>query len=127
MEPVEIRTDRLLLRPWQPSDAPAVLAACTDPLVQAWTSGLPSPYTAESAREYVEVLAPGAWAADAAYAFAVTDRDIDLFGLHCHKFCHGDESDGVHRDVTLAGRFDPRSSRRRPGGDRGIRLLLEGP
>jgi RimJ/RimL family protein N-acetyltransferase len=73
MDPVEIRTDRLLLRPWQPGDAPAVLAACTDPVVQAWTSGLPSPYTADSAREYVEVLAPTAWAAGTAYAFAVTD------------------------------------------------------
>src|SRR4051812_2240868 len=74
MEPVEIRTDRLLLRPWQPGDAPAVLHACTDPLVQAWTSGLPSPYTAESARQYVEELAPSAWTAGTAYAFAVTDR-----------------------------------------------------
>jgi RimJ/RimL family protein N-acetyltransferase len=74
MEPVEIRTERLLLRAWRPDDAPAVLAACTDPLVQAWTSGLPSPYTAASARAYVEQQAPAAWAADTAYAFAVTDR-----------------------------------------------------
>jgi RimJ/RimL family protein N-acetyltransferase len=73
MEPVEIRTDRLHLRGWRPSDAPAVLAACTDPLVQAWTS-LPAPYTAENARQYVEELAPASWAGDAAYPFAVTDR-----------------------------------------------------
>ncbi|MBV9290886.1 MAG: GNAT family N-acetyltransferase, partial [Frankiales bacterium] len=74
MEPVEIRTDRLLLRPWQPTDAPAVLAACSDPLNQAWTT-LPSPYTADHARTYVEELAPTAWASGTAYAFAVTDRD----------------------------------------------------
>lgn len=73
MEPVEIRTDRLLLRGWRPEDASAVLAACTDPLVQQWTGALPSPYTADSAREYVEELAPRGWASDAAYSFAVTD------------------------------------------------------
>lgn len=72
IDAVEIRTDRLVLRPWQPSDAPAVLAACTDPLVQEWTSSLPSPYTAEHARSYVEELAPQAWADGSAYAFAVT-------------------------------------------------------
>jgi RimJ/RimL family protein N-acetyltransferase len=75
MEAVEIRTDRLLLRPWQAGDAAAVLDGCTDPLVQRWTSGgLPRPYTPENAREYVEELAPAAWAAGTAYAFAITDR-----------------------------------------------------
>ncbi|MDT7571425.1 MAG: hypothetical protein QOE05_1599 [Actinomycetota bacterium] len=75
MEPVKIRTDRLLLRPWRPNDAPAVLTACSDPLIQEWTSGgLPSPYTAENARQYVQELAPASWATDAAYPFAVTDR-----------------------------------------------------
>jgi RimJ/RimL family protein N-acetyltransferase len=76
MEPVEIRTDRLLLRGWLPQDAPAVLAACSDPLIQAWTSGsLPSPYAEENARQYVEKIAPGGWAADTAYGFAITDGD----------------------------------------------------
>ena len=75
MEPVEIRTDRLLLRAWQPRDAAAVLAACSDPLIQHWTSGgLPSPYTAQDARQYVEQLAPSGWVADTAYSFAVTER-----------------------------------------------------
>jgi RimJ/RimL family protein N-acetyltransferase len=41
--------------------------------VQAWTSALPSPYTEADARSYVEDLSPAAWAADTAYAFAVTD------------------------------------------------------
>jgi RimJ/RimL family protein N-acetyltransferase len=78
MEPVEIRTDQLLLRGWEPKDAAAVLAACSDPLVQRWTSGgLPSPYTADNARQYVEELAPTAWVRDTAYPFAVTDRDTD--------------------------------------------------
>jgi RimJ/RimL family protein N-acetyltransferase len=71
MEPVEIRTDRLLLRPWRPSDAPAVLAACTDPLTQRWTT-VPSPYTAEHARGFVAEHGPRGWAEDTDYGFAVT-------------------------------------------------------
>ena len=71
MEPTEIRTDRLRLRPWRPSDAPAVLAACSDPLIARWTT-VPSPYTAEHARGFVEELMPEGWADGTEYGFAVT-------------------------------------------------------
>ena len=73
MEPVEIRTYRLLLRPWQPSDAPAVLAACTDPETQRWTT-VPSPYTAEHARAYVEEFSPAGWSSGQSLGFAVCDQ-----------------------------------------------------
>jgi RimJ/RimL family protein N-acetyltransferase len=72
MEPTEIRTDRLRLRPWQPDDAPAVLAACSDPLIASWTT-VPSPYTPEHARGFVEELMPQGWAEDTEYGFAVTE------------------------------------------------------
>lgn len=72
MEPVEISAGRLHLRPWQPSDAPAVLAACQDGQSQRWTT-LPSPYTAEHARSFVEELAPAGWANDTDYGFAICD------------------------------------------------------
>ena len=72
MEPVEITAGRLHLRPWQPGDAPAVLAACTDPLTQRWTT-VPVPYTEADARTYVGQLAPSGWAEDRAYSFAVCD------------------------------------------------------
>lgn len=71
MDPVEIRTDRLLLRPWQPADAPAVLAAGGDPLVRRWIGD--EPPTADRARRYVEEAAPAGWAADTAYAFAIIE------------------------------------------------------
>jgi RimJ/RimL family protein N-acetyltransferase len=73
MEPVEIEADRLLLRPWRPADAPAVLAACTDPQTQQWTT-VPVPYTAEHARGFVEEHGPRGWADDSDYGFAVCDR-----------------------------------------------------
>lgn len=50
MEPTELRTDRLLLRPWQPTDAAAVTAACADPEIARWT-------TEEDARDYLARVA----------------------------------------------------------------------
>jgi RimJ/RimL family protein N-acetyltransferase len=72
MEPVEITAGRLHLRPWRPSDAEVVLAACTDPETQRWTS-VPSPYTAGHAREYLEQTAPQGWADGTSLGFAVCD------------------------------------------------------
>src|SRR4051812_28052393 len=72
MDPVEITAGRLHLRPWQPTDAAAVLSACTDPETQRWTS-VPAPYTAEHARAFVEETAPAGWADGSALTFAVCD------------------------------------------------------
>lgn len=57
-EAVELRTERLLLRPYLPSDAEAVLAAANDETIQRWLP-LPSPYTIDDARFWTTVLAPG--------------------------------------------------------------------
>jgi RimJ/RimL family protein N-acetyltransferase len=43
---------RLLLRPWARADAPAVQAACSDPMTQRWLP-LPSPYTLADAERWV--------------------------------------------------------------------------
>jgi RimJ/RimL family protein N-acetyltransferase len=72
MEPIEITAGRLHLRPWRPNDAPAVLAACSDPETQRWTT-VPVPYTAEHARSFVEEMGPQGWADDSDYGFAVCD------------------------------------------------------
>ena len=72
MEPVELTTGRLLLRPWRPSDAAAVLVACTDPETQRWTT-VPVPYTAEHARGFVEEHSPAGWASGTDCGFAVCD------------------------------------------------------
>ena len=50
-EPTSISAGALHLRPWEPYDADAVLAAGTDPLVQRWTQ-VPVPYTPEHARDF---------------------------------------------------------------------------
>ncbi|WP_165865720.1 GNAT family N-acetyltransferase [Vallicoccus soli] len=80
MEPVELRGDGLVLRCWSPGDAPAVHAACQDPLVQRWTT-VPVPYTAEHARAFVE-QAPARWAVGLP-AFGVYDATSGaVLGAH---------------------------------------------
>jgi RimJ/RimL family protein N-acetyltransferase len=53
-----VRTERLVLRPFRPSDVDAVLRASQDPETQRWIGALPVPYTREDARQFVEEVAP---------------------------------------------------------------------
>jgi RimJ/RimL family protein N-acetyltransferase len=72
LTPTEITAGRLHLRPWQPADADAVLAACQDPELQRWTS-VPVPYEAGHAEEYVTRISPQGWHTGTAAQFAVLD------------------------------------------------------
>lgn len=74
MEPITLTTERLVLRPLAPSDADAVHAACQDPEIQRWTE-VPSPYTREDAREFVEETSPNGWRDDSLYNFGAFTRD----------------------------------------------------
>jgi hypothetical protein len=59
--PPLLPTDReLRLRPWEPADVPAVLAACLQPSTQRWIDAFRG-YDEGSARRYV-LGAPDAWA-----------------------------------------------------------------
>lgn len=53
MGEVELRGERVVLRPWRGEDAAAVCAACQDPEIQRWIPAIPRPYTADHAREFV--------------------------------------------------------------------------
>jgi RimJ/RimL family protein N-acetyltransferase len=50
-------TERLVLRPFRRSDAPAVQAAGSDPLTQTWLP-LPAPYTLSDARDWIGSVIP---------------------------------------------------------------------
>jgi len=52
---VELRGQELVLRAWQPDDAPAVEAACQDPEIPYWIPFVPRPYTREDAEAYVRI------------------------------------------------------------------------
>ncbi|MEV4436450.1 GNAT family N-acetyltransferase [Streptomyces sp. NPDC049585] len=74
MEPIRLSTARLLLRPFTSADVPAVHAACQDPEIPRWTR-VPSPYTQEDARTFVERIAVDGWRDDTAYSFGVFTRE----------------------------------------------------
>lgn len=52
-ESVVLESDRVRLRPFRDGDAARVVEACSDPETRLWLNGLPSPYTAATARAYL--------------------------------------------------------------------------
>ncbi|MFE5872764.1 GNAT family N-acetyltransferase [Streptomyces roseifaciens] len=74
MDPIELTTDRLLLRPFAPADADAVHTACQDPDIPRYTS-VPSPYTPEDARTFIEETCPAGWRDDTIYTWGVFTRE----------------------------------------------------
>jgi RimJ/RimL family protein N-acetyltransferase len=48
-----IEDQELLLRPFRLEDVDEVTAACQDPEIPRWTAMIPSPYTAEHARSWI--------------------------------------------------------------------------
>ncbi|MEV7525516.1 GNAT family N-acetyltransferase [Streptomyces sp. NPDC091371] len=88
MEPTTLTTDRLVLRPFAPSDEDEVYAAAQDPDIQRFTL-VPSPYEREHARTFVNELVPTGWREDTAYSFAVRlgaeGPLVAAVGVHVHE------------------------------------------
>jgi RimJ/RimL family protein N-acetyltransferase len=76
---VELRADGFRLRPWETDDAPAVTAACQDPEIARWLPIIPSPYTEDDARDFVEQSRLN-WDAGEAYSFALVGDNDELLG-----------------------------------------------
>lgn len=51
---VELRDADLVLRPWMEDDVPELVAACSDPEIARWIPVIPSPYTEEDARAFID-------------------------------------------------------------------------
>lgn len=84
MTPETIEAYGVRLRPSRLADVADTVAACTDPVTRRFMTGLPDPYTEESARWWITEGAPAAWATGgAAYAIAdpATDRLLGAVGL----------------------------------------------
>lgn len=67
------------LRPPREDDVDAITAACQDPEIPRWTS-VPSPYTADSAREFLSLAAADTLAGRAACLLVVAEDDGALLG-----------------------------------------------
>ena len=74
-----IGTERLLLRPFRPSDADAVYRSSQDPETQRWLGAIPVPYTRADARMFVEDTAPRE-RADGTGLSVVVEADGELVG-----------------------------------------------
>lgn len=69
---ISISTERLVLRAYEEADIPSLAEMMNDELVIAWT-GVPQPYSAEDAREFITATAPAERAAGHGIVLAVTE------------------------------------------------------
>jgi RimJ/RimL family protein N-acetyltransferase len=79
------------LRRYTEADVDDVSAACADPLTQRFLTELPSPYTRDDARWWIQTGAPAQWAAGGAVhavADPDTDRVLGTVGLHRYGYGH---------------------------------------
>jgi RimJ/RimL family protein N-acetyltransferase len=71
---MELRTNGLILRPWQLDDAPAVANACSDPEIVRWLPMIPSPYSEQDATIFITQSQEN-WERGEAFNFAIIDAD----------------------------------------------------
>jgi RimJ/RimL family protein N-acetyltransferase len=89
-----LTVDELVLRPWRPADAPAILEVCQDPDIARWVT-IPQPFLAEDADAMVE-QSLAMWRDGTGAAFAIvegaTDRllgAVTRFGPDGHQATFG--------------------------------------
>lgn len=87
MDPVTLRTDRLVLSVPEPSDAEDVVAYANDPDVIAYTP-VPVPYGHAEAHHWITDVVRAGWATDTRYEFGIRRTDdlrllgtVGLFGF----------------------------------------------
>jgi RimJ/RimL family protein N-acetyltransferase len=104
------------LRPWRPEDAPAVLAACQDPLIARFIP-IPQPYTEDVARTFVDARRRD-WATDDERSFAILDAATEeLLGAIARHGPHG------HR--ASVGYWLAPGARGRGAATRALRLVTD--
>jgi RimJ/RimL family protein N-acetyltransferase len=110
---VSLRDGNLELRSWTLDDVPALVAACNDEEIRRWLTLIPSPYTEEDARMYIEGKVPNI----GRHQFAITEDGhvVGAIGL--------DVSESI-RQGTI-GYWCAREARGRGLTTRALRLLSQ--
>jgi RimJ/RimL family protein N-acetyltransferase len=108
---VELRGDRIVLRPWREDDAESVYVACQDPEILHWIPLIPRPYTPDDAHAFVTGaldLGP--------YQFAITEDDhpVGSIGVRANE-----------QKVGHIGYWCAREARGRGVTTRALRLLCQ--
>ena len=70
-----LTVDELILRPWRPSDAPALYDACQDPEIARWVT-IPQPYLMADAVAFIDASRT-MWRDGTGAPFAIVDADTD--------------------------------------------------
>jgi RimJ/RimL family protein N-acetyltransferase len=73
VRPFMLSSRPLHIRPLRAADETAVYLACQDPEVLRWAVALSVPYSREDAEAFVRTIAPGAWADDSCFTWAIED------------------------------------------------------
>lgn len=92
MEPVILRTPRLVLSVPTADDVDAIAAACQDPDIQRFTL-VPSPYARSDAEDFVR-RATGWWTDAAEFTWAIRERDVLAGMIGIHDVAKGNASIG---------------------------------
>jgi RimJ/RimL family protein N-acetyltransferase len=79
IDPPRLTDGRIVVRPVTEDDLDAVTEACQDPEIQAWTV-VPSPYTRESAEEFLDMSRAGFTDGSGAHMVVVGAEDGELLG-----------------------------------------------
>ena len=80
-EPIELQTERLLLRPWSVGDVEDVLAYSQDEEMLRFLPSVPSPFTRTDAEKFVAQRILRSWATSPAFAIVFDSAVIGDIGL----------------------------------------------
>jgi len=79
-QPVELRSERLLLSAPTAADVDAIVHYCNDPLFERYLT-TPWPYTRADAEEFVERIVPEWWASGSECTWGIHSPDGALMGM----------------------------------------------
>ncbi len=88
MDPVTLRTPRLVLRPPAVDDVDAITTACEDPAIQRYVP-VPVPYARDDAVSYVTGFCADGWASGDRLTWAVLEGGQLVGTVGLHAIAHG--------------------------------------
>jgi RimJ/RimL family protein N-acetyltransferase len=105
VQPVVLRSERLVLSAPTMDDVDAITQACQDPEVQAWTT-VPSPYSRADAEAYVRDKVAAGWADGSACTWAIRlGEDAAVVGMvNCFGIADGGAEIGFWVAAEVRGR-----------------------
>ena len=105
LEPPDLHTDEIVLRPWRPEDLDALVDELQDPEIPRWTR-IPEPYTSAEGRAFLE-HSNRTWEDGTGASFAVVERAtgrlLGSIGVRFHEQTAASVGYWVARDARGRG------------------------